>query len=54
MQRYLIYRVGQSILALIGVSILVFFLTRLSGNVLDIVLPYPGGLRTGREGVGLG
>ena len=34
MQRYLIFRVGQSILALIGVSILVFFLARLSGNVL--------------------
>ncbi len=34
MQRYLIFRVGQSILALIGVSMLVFFLTRLSGNVL--------------------
>ena len=35
MQRYLIFRISQSILALIGVSILVFFLTRLSGNVLD-------------------
>ena len=39
MQRYLIFRVGQSILALIGVSMLVFFLTRLSGNMLDIMLP---------------
>jgi peptide/nickel transport system permease protein len=39
MQRYLIFRVGQSIIALIGVSMLVFFLTRLSGNVLDLMLP---------------
>jgi peptide/nickel transport system permease protein len=39
MQRYLIYRFGQSIIALIGVSMLVFFLTRLSGNVLDLMLP---------------
>ena len=39
MQRYLIFRIGQSIIALIGVSMLVFFLTRLSGNVLDIMLP---------------
>ena len=39
MQRYLIFRFGQSIIALIGVSMLVFFLTRLSGNVLDLMLP---------------
>ena len=39
MQRYLIFRIGQSIIALIGVSMLVFFLTRLSGNVLDLMLP---------------
>lgn len=39
MQRYLILRVGQSIVALVGVTMLVFFLTRLSGNVLDLMLP---------------
>lgn len=39
MQRYLVFRIGQSIIALIGVSMLVFFLTRLSGNVLDLMLP---------------
>lgn len=39
MQRYLLFRVGQSMVALIGVSMLVFFLTRLSGNVLDLMLP---------------
>ena len=39
MQRYLIFRIGQSIIALIGVSMLVFALTRVSGNVLDIMLP---------------
>jgi peptide/nickel transport system permease protein len=39
MQRYIVYRLGQSIIALIGVSILVFVLTRASGNVLDFILP---------------
>jgi len=39
MQRYLMFRVGQSIVALFGVSILVFALTRLSGDVLDLMLP---------------
>ncbi len=34
MQRYLIFRVGQSILALIGVSILVFFLAAVSPDDL--------------------
>ena len=54
MQRYLIYRVGQSILALIGVSILVFFLTRLSGNVLDIyIYPTPADLERVEKAWGL-
>lgn len=39
MQRYLVLRFGQSIVALVGVTMLVFFLTRLSGNVLDLMLP---------------
>ena len=39
MQRYLLLRFGQSIIALVGVTMLVFFLTRLSGNVLDLMLP---------------
>ena len=39
MQRYLVLRFGQSIVALVGVTILVFFLTRLSGDVLDLMLP---------------
>jgi peptide/nickel transport system permease protein len=39
MQRYLMFRIGQSIIALFGVSILVFALTRLSGDVLDLMLP---------------
>ena len=39
MQRYIVYRFGQSIIALIGVSMLVFALTRASGNVLDFILP---------------
>jgi len=32
-------RFGQSIVALLGVTMLVFFLTRLSGSVLDLMLP---------------
>ena len=39
MQRYLIFRIGQSIVALIGVTMIVFALTRISGNMLDIMLP---------------
>ena len=39
MQRYLILRFGQSILALFGVSIIVFGLTRLSGDVVEFYLP---------------
>ena len=39
MQRYIVYRFGQSILALVGVTIIVFALTRASGNVLDFILP---------------
>ena len=39
MQRYLIFRFGQSIVALLGVMMLVFALTRISGNMLDIMLP---------------
>ncbi len=39
MQRYMVYRFGQAILAMVGVSIIVFALTRASGNVLDFILP---------------
>lgn len=39
MQRYLIFRIAQSFLALIGVSIIVFGLTRLSGDVVEFYLP---------------
>ena len=39
MQRYLMFRIGQAIIAMFGVSILVFALTRLSGDVLDLMLP---------------
>ena len=54
MQRYLIFRISQSILALIGVSILVFFLTRLSGNVLDIyIYPTPADLERVEKAWGL-
>ena len=37
MQRYILIRLFQSVLALIGVSILVFTLVRLSGNPLDLL-----------------
>ena len=39
MQRYIIIRLIQSVFTLIGVSIIVFSLARLSGNPLDILLP---------------
>lgn len=39
MQRYLLIRFGQSILTLIGVSIIIFSLARLSGNPLDVLVP---------------
>jgi len=39
MQRYVIVRVFQSLIALVGVSILVFGLTRMSGDVLDLMMP---------------
>ncbi len=39
MQRYIIIRMFQSVIALVGVSILVFGLTRMSGDVLDLMMP---------------
>ena len=39
MQRYILIRLIQSIFTLIGVSIIVFSLARLSGNPLDVLLP---------------
>jgi peptide/nickel transport system permease protein len=39
MQRYLIFRFAQSLLALLGVSVIVFGLTRLSGDVVEFYLP---------------
>ena len=39
MQRYLLFRFAQSLLALMGVSIIVFGLTRLSGDVVEFYLP---------------
>ncbi len=37
MQRYILIRLLQSVLALVGVSIIVFTLVRLSGNPLDLI-----------------
>lgn len=39
MQRYMLIRAFQSLIALVGVSILVFGLTRMSGDVLDLMMP---------------
>jgi len=39
MQRYILIRLVQSVLTLIGVSIIVFGLARLTGNPLDVMLP---------------
>jgi peptide/nickel transport system permease protein len=38
-QRYILIRLGQGVLTLIGASILVFALARLTGNPLDVLLP---------------
>ncbi len=39
MQRYIIIRLIQAVFTIIGVSIIVFSLARLSGNPLDVLLP---------------
>ena len=39
MQRYIFIRIVQSLVTLLGVSILVFALARLTGNALDVMLP---------------
>ena len=39
MQRYLLLRTGQALIAMWGVTMLVFALTRLSGDILQIMLP---------------
>ena len=39
MQRYIIRRLGQSVLAMLVISIVIFGLVRVSGNVLDYMLP---------------
>ena len=39
MQRYIIFRVGQSILTLLVLTVIVFSLARLSGDPLDVLLP---------------
>ena len=39
MQRYIMIRLVQSVFTLIGVSIIVFSLARLSGNPIDVLIP---------------
>lgn len=39
MQRYIIVRLSHALLALFALSIIVFSLTRLSGNPMDVLLP---------------
>ena len=39
MQRYILMRLGHALLAMAAISIIVFALTRLSGNPLDVLLP---------------
>lgn len=43
MQRYLLLRFGQSLITLLGVSIIIFTLARLSGNPLDVLVPDEAG-----------
>ncbi len=37
MQRYILIRLGQSVLTLLAVSVIIFFLVRLSGSPLDLL-----------------
>lgn len=39
MQRYILKRLGQSVITLFGVAIIIFALARMSGNPLDVMLP---------------
>src|SRR5215213_104095 len=39
MQRYILIRLGQSVITLLGVSIIVFMMARVSGNPLYVLLP---------------
>ena len=39
MQRFVLIRIGQSLVTLVGVSLVVFTLARLTGNPLDVLLP---------------
>ena len=39
MQRYLAYRLVQSLITLVAISVIVFGLSRLSGNPVDALLP---------------
>ncbi len=39
MQRYLLIRAGQSLMTLVGVSIIIFTLARLSGSPVDVLVP---------------
>ena len=39
MQRYIILRLGQAVLALLVISIVVFALARVTGSPLDVLLP---------------
>ena len=39
MQRFILMRLWYAILAMVATSIIIFALTRLSGNPLDVLLP---------------
>ena len=39
MQRYILFRIGQSVLTLLVLTVIVFSLARLSGDPLDVLLP---------------
>ena len=39
MQRYIIRRIGHAVLALLAISIIIFSLTRITGDPVDVLLP---------------
>jgi peptide/nickel transport system permease protein len=39
MQRYIVVRLGHALLALLAISVIIFGLTRITGNPVDVLLP---------------
>ena len=49
MKRYILKRIFQSVICLIGVTMIIFFLTRLSGDPVLLMVP-PEATKAGHRG----